>query len=172
MDQPKIGRFLRELRTARGLTQEQLAQVVGVSNRSVSRWETGVNLPDLDILIELADYYEVDLRDILRGERKREEMDQETKEAALQAAEYAGEQTSRLSRRVRVLALIGAALWALSQLISHTPLDDVRTLRIIADFCEGATCGTLLCCFITASKQGKRIRAFKKRLLGRGCTEA
>ena len=61
MDQQKIGQFLRECRKEKGITQEQLAEMLGVTNRSVSRWENGSNLPDLDILIEMADYYDVDL---------------------------------------------------------------------------------------------------------------
>lgn len=65
MDQIKIGNFLQELRKEKGLTQEQLAEKVNVARRTVSRWETGNNMPDLDILIELSDYYEVDLRELL-----------------------------------------------------------------------------------------------------------
>lgn len=61
MDQQKIGQFLRECRKEKGITQEQLAEMPGVTNRSVSRWENGSNLPDLDILIEMADYYDVEL---------------------------------------------------------------------------------------------------------------
>ena len=53
MDQQKIGQFLRECRKEKGITQEQLAEMLGVTNRSVSRWENGSNLPDLDILIEM-----------------------------------------------------------------------------------------------------------------------
>lgn len=61
MDQQKIRQFLRECRKEKGITQEQLAEMLGVTNRSVSRWENGSNLPDLDILIEMADYYDVEL---------------------------------------------------------------------------------------------------------------
>lgn len=57
MDQKKIGGLLRELRRERGLTQEQLAEQFDVSARTVSRWETGSNLPELSMLIELADFY-------------------------------------------------------------------------------------------------------------------
>lgn len=74
MDQKKIGVFLKELRKEKELTQEQLAEIVQVSNRTVSRWENGNNMPDLDILIELSDFYEVELREILDGERKSENM--------------------------------------------------------------------------------------------------
>ena len=47
MDQQKIGGFLKELRLEKQMTQEQLAEQIGVSRRTVSRWETGNNLPDL-----------------------------------------------------------------------------------------------------------------------------
>lgn len=49
MNQQKIGEFLKELRKQKGLTQEQFAEIVNVSNRTVSRWENGNNLPDLDL---------------------------------------------------------------------------------------------------------------------------
>ena len=52
MDQPKIGRFLKELRLEKGMTQEQLAETFGVSNRSISRWENGNNMPDLGLVIQ------------------------------------------------------------------------------------------------------------------------
>ena len=47
MDTKKIGRFLKMLRKEKGLTQEQLAEILSVSGRTVSRWETGTNMPDL-----------------------------------------------------------------------------------------------------------------------------
>ena len=71
MDQKKIGNFLKALRKEKEMTQEQLAEQFNVSSRTVSRWENGNNLPDLDILIEISDYYEIDLREIFNGERTR-----------------------------------------------------------------------------------------------------
>ena len=79
MNQRKIGEFLKQLRKEKGLTQEQLAEHFYVSFRSVSRWETGSNMPDIDMLIELADFYNVDIREIIDGERKSKSMDNETK---------------------------------------------------------------------------------------------
>ena len=69
MNIAKIGKLLQTLRKEKGITQEQLAEQVGVTRRTVSRWETGSNMPDLDVLIELSDFYAVDLRKILSGER-------------------------------------------------------------------------------------------------------
>ncbi len=69
MDQKKIGEFIKNLRKEKGLNQEQFAEQFGVNRRTVSRWETGANLPDLDILVEMADCYGVELRQLLNGER-------------------------------------------------------------------------------------------------------
>ena len=77
MNQVKIGEFLRELRKGKGLTQEQLAEQFNISRRSVSRWETGSNMPDVGLLIEIADFFEVDIREIIDGQRKSENMDKE-----------------------------------------------------------------------------------------------
>lgn len=65
MDQEKIGQFLKTLRSQKAVTQAELAETLGVSNRSVSRWENGVTMPDLDLMIELSKYYEVEVGEIL-----------------------------------------------------------------------------------------------------------
>ena len=91
MNQQKIGKFLKCLRRESGLTQEQLAERFSVSSRTVSRWETGSNMPDVGMLVELADFYDVDIREIIDGERKSEIMNKETKETILKVAEYASE---------------------------------------------------------------------------------
>ena len=62
MDQIKIGSFLKELRKEKDLTQETLAERLGVSNRTISRWETGSNMPDIGMLVELAEFYSVSIR--------------------------------------------------------------------------------------------------------------
>ena len=80
MNQQKTGAFLQRLRKEKGLTQEQLAERFYVSSRTVSRWETGSNMPDVGTLIELADFYDVDIREIIDGERKGEIMDKEMKD--------------------------------------------------------------------------------------------
>ena len=80
MDQQKIGRFLKELRKAKNLTQEQLAERLNISGRTVSRWETGNNMPDISLLVELAELYDVSIPEIIDGERKSETMEKEVKE--------------------------------------------------------------------------------------------
>ena len=99
MNQVKIGEFLRELRKGKGLTQEQLAEQFNISRRSVSRWETGSNMPDVGLLIEIAEFFDVDIREIIDGERKSENMDKE-KETLKKVAEYADVEKAKLKKKV------------------------------------------------------------------------
>jgi transcriptional regulator with XRE-family HTH domain len=105
MNQQKTGEFLKHLRKTKGLTQEQLAEKFYVSSRTVSRWETGSNMPDLSVLVELADFYDVDIREIIDGERKGENMDKETKDTLKKVAEYAAEKESKSQSKVLHIAL-------------------------------------------------------------------
>lgn len=98
MDQKQIGLFLKELRKQKGLTQGQLAEKMGVSDRTVSRWENGNNMPDLSILVELADYYEIDIREIIDGKRKGENMNKELKDTLLKVADYSDTQKQKAER--------------------------------------------------------------------------
>ena len=61
MDQIKTGAFLKELRREKGITQEQLAEELGVSGRTISRWETGSNMPDISLLVEIAGFFDVSM---------------------------------------------------------------------------------------------------------------
>lgn len=87
MDAKKIGAFLKQCRKENNLTQEQLAEKFGVSTRTVSRWETGSNMPDLSILVELADYYDIEIKELLDGERS-SAMNKEMKETLDKVAAY------------------------------------------------------------------------------------
>lgn len=88
MDMKKIGSFLKALRKEKGFTQEQLAEKLGVAGRTVSRWETASNMPDLSILIQLAEFYDIEIGEILDGERKDKNMDKELKETLTKVADY------------------------------------------------------------------------------------
>ena len=108
VDRIKIGDFLRNLRNEKDLTQEELAEKFGVSSRSVSRWENGNTMPELGILLELADFYDVDIKEIIDGERKSEIMEKETKDTLTKVADYAKTEKKMTVRRKCVLTLISA----------------------------------------------------------------
>ena len=136
MNQEKIGGFLKELRKQKGLTQQQIAEKFNVSNRTISRWENGNNMPDLDILIEISDYYEVDLREILNGERKSDNMDKEIKETVLQAVDYTNTETERYNKRVRICNGIALFLVLSYTLIKDTSFYDNPSVMAALDFMQ------------------------------------
>lgn len=68
MDQVKIGRFIAGLRKEKGMTQAQLAERFGISDRAVSKWETGKSLPDASIMLELCDTLGITVNELLKGE--------------------------------------------------------------------------------------------------------
>ena len=73
MDTKKTGIFLKELRNENGMTQEQLGEKIGVSNKTISRWETGSYMPPVDCLNMLSDIYHISINEILGGERASED---------------------------------------------------------------------------------------------------
>ena len=68
MDQLKIGKFIAEKRKEQSMTQAQLAEKLGITDRAVSKWETGKSLPDASIMLELCDLLKITVNDLLSGE--------------------------------------------------------------------------------------------------------
>ena len=68
MDQIKIGRFVQERRKEIGLTQMQLAELLGITDRAISKWETGRALPDSSIMLDLCKILKISVNDLLNGE--------------------------------------------------------------------------------------------------------
>ena len=105
MDQKKIGSFLRELRKNEGLTQEQVAEKLGISSRTISRWETGAYMPDISMLVGIAEMYDVDVREIIDGERKEENMDSEVKEVAEKMADYSTMEKNNMLKWFKMMGI-------------------------------------------------------------------
>ncbi len=105
MDQKKIGNFLKELRKEKKWTQEQVADKLGVSGRTISRWETGAYMPDLSLLVDIAEMYDVDVRDIIEGERKDINMNSEVKDVAVKMADYSNMQTESIKKSVKTMSV-------------------------------------------------------------------
>ena len=69
MNNAKTGQFIQALRKEQSLTQKELAEKIGCTDKAVSRWETGLGLPDVGILLDLSQALNVSVNEILRGER-------------------------------------------------------------------------------------------------------
>lgn len=136
MEQQKIGSFLKALRREKALTQEQLAERLHVSGRTVSRWETGSNMPDISLLVELAEFYDVSIPEIIDGERKSENMNEEAKETALKLSDYAETINQKLKTR-----LLWMTLAALAGMVVFAVLDILELHTSFYDFIAGVGLG-------------------------------
>lgn len=123
MDQIKIGAFLKELRKEKKLTQEQLAEKLSVSGRTVSRWETGSNMPDISMLVEIADFYDVSIPEIIHGERKSENMNQETRETAVAMAAYSQNEVKTGKQKVIGILLSAFGIFVIVSALAIFPSD-------------------------------------------------
>ena len=79
MNQEKMGKFIAELRMEQGYTQKEIGDKLGITDNSVSKWERGINAPDIYYLKELAEIFHVTVQELLNGERnfKKKEIDKE-----------------------------------------------------------------------------------------------
>lgn len=69
MNQERIGKFIAECRKKQKITQEQLAEMLGISDRAVSKWERGLNLPDVSLMLKLSSIFNITVNELLSGER-------------------------------------------------------------------------------------------------------
>ena len=167
MNQEKTGLFLKELRKERKLTQEQLAEHFNISSRSVSRWETGTNLPDLTILVELADFYDIDIREIIDGERKNE-MNTETKETLTKVAEYVDQDKAKLKKRMAgnctgaTLLLVFCSILQLTGGFNGAIPE--RSLHNLLLFTMGGTVGILVLTIIYLTGNLEKAQKIKNKL--------
>ncbi len=149
MDQKKTGSFLKELRKEQSLTQEQAAEKLGVSSRTISRWETGAYMPDISILVDIAEMYDVDVREIIDGERSQEDMNSEVKETAVKMADYSAMEKKTM---LKWIGLMSRAIMIVS--VCLIVLNVVRAFAIARDMPSmyaGAIIGSLISAYAIAS---------------------
>ena len=167
MDLVKTGAFLKELRKEKNITQEELAEKMGVARRTVSRWETGANMPDIDVLIDISDFYGVGLREILDGERKEKQMDKEMKETVLKVAEYENEGKKRTSIVVIVYLALGIISLLANLVMKFMEMPD----SFLTGFLDGITVTTALVAMALgiayATGTLAKLYSFKRRLFNK-----
>lgn len=130
MDTVKTGLFLKELRKERGLTQEQLGEKVGVTNKTVSRWETGNYMPPVECLSILSDLYGVSINEIVSGKRlAAEELPDAAEDNLKNALELSEQSYKKTERRLTVSMAVSTllAVW----IILLLPSDSAHMARSI-----------------------------------------
>lgn len=124
-------------------------------------------MPDLDLLMEMSDFYGVDLRELLDGERKNKSMDKEVEETVRKVAEYSNAEKEKTTRMMRTYFILGTAALILNGAMEVLEIGGTFWIG----FAKGATFGLALCAMVFGilytSGYMAKIFAAKKRMFGR-----
>lgn len=164
MDQKKIGLFIKELRKEKNLTQEQFAEILGISNRSISRWENGNNMPDFDLVIEIANYFDITIDEFLSGERKTDMINEEEKDTILKIADYKNSENMAFSKRINILFIFATFAFIIYSILDYLDLTSVPGYESFASYSLGLVLGALLVGVLYTSKYINKIKAFKQKI--------
>lgn len=110
MSPSETGRFIAECRKEKNLTQMQLAEKLNITNRAVSKWETGKSMPDVSIMLDLCSILDITVNELLSGERIAMENYQEKAEENLMDLQKKKEKAVEAWRRVEKIWLAVAIL--------------------------------------------------------------
>ena len=112
MDNKKFGDFIKELRKEKQLTQKELGEKLNITDNAISKWERGLSFPDIAVVKDLAEFFEIDISELLNGERgKKQEIDiekaiQEAIENYKNIEEKKKEKVQKVKKRIGVISII------------------------------------------------------------------
>ena len=118
MDALETGKRIQELRKQRGWTQKELAERICVSDKAVSKWERGLNFPDMALLKPLAEVLETSVTELLG-------LEEEEKKVEL-VTEVAAEETARLRKEIRnraMICLVSGVIWLVTQFVISSTIN-------------------------------------------------
>ena len=133
MDQAKIGKFIAERRKTAGLTQMQLAEMLGITDRAVSKWERGLSLPDAGIMLDLCNILKITVNDLLTGEVvKMENYNEEMEKNLLELVKQKERSDKYLLRLEIVMGCISVAVMlGLCIVAAYAPIEDWLRITLI-----------------------------------------
>ena len=137
MDQVQIGKFIAECRKNNNLTQVQLAEKLNITDRAVSKWETGKSMPDSSIMLELCDILNITVNDLLSGEVvTMDNYDKELEKNLLEMAKQKEEADKRLLfLEIFVGVICIAVMLALAMVASFVQMEEwLRIVLILIGF--------------------------------------
>lgn len=120
MDQIKIGKFIAFCRKEQGMTQAVLAEKLGISDRAVSKWETGKSMPDSGIMLELCELLKINVNELLSGEHiTMEDYNAKSEEVILGLKSENEKYAKRLLRSEAYIVVVGVVA-SLAMIIAGT----------------------------------------------------
>ncbi len=130
MDQIKIGKFIASCRKEQGMTQAKLAEKLGISDRAVSKWETGKSMPDTGIMLEVCQLLNISVNELLSGERIMAESFDKRAEENLLAMRREVEEKNRQLLRTEYLIGVPAVIAGLLLCVVAAYVEMPVALRI------------------------------------------
>lgn len=168
MNQKEIGKFIASLRKEKQLTQEQFAEILGVNNRTVSRWENGHNMPDLSLLPIISEQLEVDIAELISGRRRSIEEMAELRDSINVILNKSEEEKEMKTRKMNIHLIAGLTCLVLAILQSKFGIFSLIFKEHIDEFLHGAITGLALVFMIVGlynNNHEKNVKQQKKEFL-------
>ena len=132
MDIVKTGRFIAEVRKERGLTQRELADALCISDKTVSKWETGRGLPEVSLMLPLCGVLDISVNDLLTGERVTpSDYQKKAEENMMDLMQENAENRKRMALSVICGAITIVAVCALIVIAAYLPMPAAARIALI-----------------------------------------
>ncbi len=167
MNQQEIGRFIAQLRREKTLTQEQLAELLGVSKRTVSRWENDRCMPDLSLLALLSEELGVTVSELLNGRRMNEQEMLQLRDSITALLELSEKEQKVKTRKLNMYMISGLLCIVAVLLDNQFGVLSVIFRENVDDFVAGGLTGlgiVLECCGLYNNNHSVTLRQRKKEL--------
>lgn len=114
MNQEKIGKFIQKLRKENNLTQLELANKLGITDRAVSKWENGRGLPDLSLLKPLCDELGITLNEFMAGEKiQKEKAEEKFEENIISTIDFSNKKVNKTKKKVVLILAVAVIIFSL-----------------------------------------------------------
>lgn len=115
MNQEKIGKFILECRKEKKLTQAELAEKLGVTDKSISNWENGRNMPDLSLFKPLCELLDISINDLISGERvSKDKYQEKLEENIISTIDYTNKKLSKKNNIISIILIIFGVMFAIT----------------------------------------------------------
>ncbi len=145
MNQEKIGKFIAELRKEKNMTQAELAEKMGVTDKSISRWENGKTMPDISMLNILANELNCTIQELLNGRKMTKEELLDLRETINNLVEYESNQQIKKDKKSNKYTMIGVITFVLAIFNNEFGYLDYVFQSNMVEFVEGALYGISIC---------------------------
>jgi len=130
MNQEKIGKFIAECRKANGYTQAALAEKLGITDRAVSKWETGKSMPDASIMLELCQLLKISVNELLTGEHIVMDKYQEYAETNIVELKTKEQQANKALLAIEIVMMVISTLFLVAAIVVSSYAIEDYTWRL------------------------------------------